>query len=201
LADTTAAYNTELERQRVNDALCKEFASVADPFSKWIVDTKDHITNSNGSLEEQLHYVEERIAKLDEEGKRLQQVHTLQAKMDEREVTNNRHTTLIAKVGQTDSVTIDGCVGDAQRLSVCAHHRMLMLNGSNTRTSLQRRLICCTMKSPMRSLRACPPSRSPRSRRISSSLMRALVLSRRSNSRRASTPWAKRRPGLRSMRS
>jgi actinin alpha len=97
LADTTAAYNTELERQRVNDALCKEFASVADPFSKWIVDTKDHITNSNGSLEEQLHYVEERIAKLDEEGKRLQQVHTLQAKMDEREVTNNRHTTLIAK--------------------------------------------------------------------------------------------------------
>lgn len=98
IADTTSAYNTELERQRVNDALCKEFASVADPLSQWIVNTKDHVSESKESLEAQLHYVEERIAKLPEDGERVSQVYDLQAKLDERMVTNNRHTTLIAKV-------------------------------------------------------------------------------------------------------
>jgi hypothetical protein len=70
---------------------------VADPLSKWIVETKNHITDSKEGLEAQLQYVEERIAKLSEDGERVSQVHDLQAKLDERKVTNNRHTTLIAK--------------------------------------------------------------------------------------------------------
>lgn len=98
IADTTSAYNTELERQRVNDTLCKEFASVADPLSQWIVSTKDHVSEAKESLEAQLHYVEERITTLPEDGERVSQVYDLQAKLDERLVTNNRHTTLIAKV-------------------------------------------------------------------------------------------------------
>jgi hypothetical protein len=106
IADTTEAYKTELERQRVNDALCKEFASVADPLSQWIVDTKDRITESKDGLEPQLHYVEERLAKLDEDGGRVHQVQDLQAKLDERKITNNRHTTLIAKVMQHCCVTM-----------------------------------------------------------------------------------------------
>lgn len=97
IADTTSAYSTELERQRVNDALCKEFASVADPLSQWIVSTKDHVSEAKESLEAQLHYVEERITTLPEDGERVSQVYDLQAKLDERLVTNNRHTTLIAK--------------------------------------------------------------------------------------------------------
>jgi Ca2+-binding EF-hand superfamily protein len=97
IADTTTAYHAERDKQRANDALCKEFASVADPLSKWIISTKDHITDSKESLEAQLHYVEERIAKLAEDGANLGKIHELQAKLDERNITNNRHTTLIAK--------------------------------------------------------------------------------------------------------
>ena len=109
IADTTSAYSTELERQRVNDALCKEFASVADPLSQWIVSTKDHVSEAKESLEAQLHYVEERITTLPEDGERVSQVYDLQAKLDERLVTNNRHTTLIAKVAFSSFAAACAC--------------------------------------------------------------------------------------------
>jgi len=69
-----AAYDAELARQRANDALCREFAGVADPFSKWIVDRKDQITTSRASLEEQLAFVNQCISTVDADGKPLDQV-------------------------------------------------------------------------------------------------------------------------------
>jgi len=63
-----AAYKKELERQRANDALCKRFAQLAEPLVKWIIDQKDSITKSNDELEQQLKYLNDRIANAASEG-------------------------------------------------------------------------------------------------------------------------------------
>jgi len=91
-------YNTELERQRANDRLCKEFATVAEKFSSWITETKDGITKSSKSLEEQLENVKQRKANLNSETKEnMGKINELNGKMEEAGITNNRHTTLTAK--------------------------------------------------------------------------------------------------------
>jgi len=90
-------YEAELARQRANDALCKEFATVADPLAQWVVSTKDTITNSKDKLRDQLAFVEGKIASLDKDGSSLGQIKELQKKMDEAGITNNKHTLLTAK--------------------------------------------------------------------------------------------------------
>jgi len=93
----TEAFKAELARQRANEALCKEFAGVADPFVKSLVDAKDKITASKAELEEQLKYVKSRITQLPDESKKLGPINALQAKMEAAGITNNRYTTLVAK--------------------------------------------------------------------------------------------------------
>jgi hypothetical protein len=55
------AYNTELERQRSNDDLCKSYANTADPFSKWLLKEKQTMGESKAELKKQLEYVMQRI--------------------------------------------------------------------------------------------------------------------------------------------
>jgi len=90
-------YDAELARQRANDELCKQFAQVADPLAQWVVNTKDTITRSKEKLRDQLTFVEGKIASVGEDGKSLAEIVSLQAKMDEAGITNNRHTLLTAK--------------------------------------------------------------------------------------------------------
>jgi len=93
-----AGYKAELERQRANDKLCKEFATVAEGFSTWITSTKDTITKSKQTLEEQLSNVKGKKTNLanDTQGK-MNEVNSLNGKMEAAGITNNRHTTLTAK--------------------------------------------------------------------------------------------------------
>jgi Ca2+-binding EF-hand superfamily protein len=91
------AYQKELARQRANDALCKQFAGVADPFVKWIVEQKDQITQSKAELDEQLKFVNAHIASISKDGAKLGPIKELNAKMEAAGITNNRYTTLTSK--------------------------------------------------------------------------------------------------------
>jgi len=90
-------YQTELARQRANDALCKEFASRVDPFSKFISEQKDKITKSKLDLESQLKYVNDRLSSISQDGAILSTIRDLSSKIDAAGITNNRHTTLTLK--------------------------------------------------------------------------------------------------------
>jgi len=92
-----AAYKTELARQRANDALCKEFASLADRFVKSIGESKDVITQSKADLEEQLKFVNGKVAGLPKEEPRMKPISDLFAKMEAAGITNNKYTTYTAK--------------------------------------------------------------------------------------------------------
>jgi len=87
-------YKKELERQVYNDNLCKEFAGLADPFSKAIIDEKDRISSSKEDLEAQLAYVDKQLAAMPEMDAKLEPIKALAAKMEEAGITNIRHTTL-----------------------------------------------------------------------------------------------------------
>jgi hypothetical protein len=106
------AYKAELERQLANDALCKEFAALADPFSKWISETKDtqvihciefwsNLTNifpsSYAALEEQLQFIISKIGSVEQDGAKLKDIKECSEKMDAAGITNNKHTTLTLK--------------------------------------------------------------------------------------------------------
>jgi hypothetical protein len=69
---------------------------LVEPFTKWIVDQKDKITASKGSLEDQLKYVEERIANLQKDSK-VKEITESNKKLDAAGITNNKYTTLTAK--------------------------------------------------------------------------------------------------------
>ena len=97
MAARKPAFDAEPARQRHNDALCKEFAALADPFSKWIHEQKENITESRAELEAQLAAVVERIESADADGAKLAPIRAKQAEMDEAGIANNRHTTLTLK--------------------------------------------------------------------------------------------------------
>lgn len=96
LAKRRSNYDAELQRQRENDALCKKFAGVADPFSQWIIKQKESISLSNESLDTQFAAVTGHLNNLDAEGKDLAEIRSLQQQIDDRGITNNRHTILTA---------------------------------------------------------------------------------------------------------
>jgi len=91
------AYKDELALQRANDALCKQFADVAEPLSKFITDTKNKINNSTASLEDQAKFVDERLANKDAELAKLADVVKLYAEIQSKKITQNRHSSLSAQ--------------------------------------------------------------------------------------------------------
>jgi len=91
------AFAKELQRQIENDKLCREFAALADPFSKAIIDSKDLISSSKLDLEAQLGHVNKQIAAISEGEKKLAAIQECAAKMEARQITHNKHTTLTAK--------------------------------------------------------------------------------------------------------
>lgn len=97
LAKLQAAYETELARQRANDALCKEFADQVEPLNKFIVDKKEHITNSKEELEQQLATVQACIADLPNQQPKLDAIHATYARIEAAGITDNRHTILTNK--------------------------------------------------------------------------------------------------------
>jgi Ca2+-binding EF-hand superfamily protein len=97
LEDRRAQYDTELQRQRANDALCKEFADLVEPLFKLINERKDSITASKGTLEEQLAFVKTCLDNLEAESTPLASIQITFGKIETAGITNNRHTTLTAK--------------------------------------------------------------------------------------------------------
>jgi len=91
------AFAAELQRQIENDQLCQQFAKLADPFAKSIVARKDTISSSTEELEAQLAHVQEEIGKLGEGEAQLNEMHEVAKKMEERQISYNKHTTLTAK--------------------------------------------------------------------------------------------------------
>jgi len=91
------AFAAELQRQIENDELCQQFAKLADPFAKSIVACKDTISSSTEELEAQLAHVKDEIGKLGEGETKLKEMHEVAQKMEERQISYNKHTTLTAK--------------------------------------------------------------------------------------------------------
>lgn len=89
-------YDKELAHQRHIDQLCRDFAAVADPFAKWINDTKDKIATATADLPTQLEFVAERLSKAAAEDKTAAAT-SIQDQLDKEGVTNNRHTPLTGK--------------------------------------------------------------------------------------------------------
>jgi len=90
-------YDKELALQRHNDSLCKQFATVADPFSKWISEQKDIISKNQKDLEEQLKFVNERLSSLEKDGAKIVDIKAANDKVEAAGIANNRHTTLTLK--------------------------------------------------------------------------------------------------------
>jgi Ca2+-binding EF-hand superfamily protein len=97
VAENNDRYEKELQRQLANDALCRLFASQADPFSKWISDVKEKVTASKEDLQGQLKYVEEKLSSLESDGAPLTNINQTSEKMDAAGILTNKHTTLTAK--------------------------------------------------------------------------------------------------------
>lgn len=91
------AYESELARQRANDALCKEFADQVEPLNQFITDSKDAITNSKDELEQQLATVQARIADLPNHKPKLDAINATFARIEAAGITDNRHTILTNK--------------------------------------------------------------------------------------------------------
>lgn len=91
------AYEEELRVQRENDAICKEFANRAEPLASYIAERKDTVTSSKGSFDEQFAYVEGLIADLPSQDGTLASIEEQYKKIEERNITYNRHTILTWK--------------------------------------------------------------------------------------------------------
>ena len=73
-------------------------AQIADPFAAAIVANKDTISSARETLQEQLAFVEARIAEHGGADKaKLEEIQASQQKLDDEGITNNRHTTLTGK--------------------------------------------------------------------------------------------------------
>lgn len=97
LKSRRSRYDAELERQRHNDNLCKQFAKLVDPLADFIVKTKDTVATSSNSLEDQEKFVEGKIHTRDSDGASLKDIHSLAQKIKERDINHNEHTTLTVK--------------------------------------------------------------------------------------------------------
>lgn len=91
------SYKAQLEKERANDALCKEFADQVEPLNRFITERKDEITNSTASLEDQLAHVDASIADLPNHQPKLDAMNATYAKIEAEGITNNRHTILTNK--------------------------------------------------------------------------------------------------------
>jgi len=105
VADVTAAqkqrgeaYKKEQERQRANDAICKNFSDVAVPFTKSLLDNKNAVSNNSAALEAQAAQLKERITSADKkEGARLPEIKSIQGQMDAAGIQTNPYTLLSFK--------------------------------------------------------------------------------------------------------
>jgi len=90
-------YESELQKQKMNDQYCKHFAGLVDPFVKAIGDAKDEITASKKDLEEQLMHVKTKLSEVPTEQTKLEPIRVAFAKMEAEGITNNRYTTFTSK--------------------------------------------------------------------------------------------------------
>jgi hypothetical protein len=125
LAARSQAYQAELDVQRANDALCKRFADVADPLSRWITEQKDVITKSKAELDEQLAYVQQRLASTAADSANLAQVRSLQDEIDSKSITN-RHTLLTARDVEVQWQQYEAFLGRKKQMlqEAIEHHKL-----------------------------------------------------------------------------
>jgi len=90
-----ARYDEELARLRADDALCKQFADLVDPFAKELEAHKAKLEAMYGkeSLETQHAFVVARLEDVPKDGK-IAQLKSLQAQIDARGVAHNPHSLL-----------------------------------------------------------------------------------------------------------
>lgn len=91
-AECKTRYEAELARQRHNDALCRAFAEIAEPFVASFETNKEIVTSSSSTLEEQLAYIESKIAEDTQLRETLSKIEAAQAAVDEVGVKNNPHS-------------------------------------------------------------------------------------------------------------
>lgn len=83
-----------MKKHQEDDALCKQFAGLVEPLSKFVSDNKAAITHSKDTLEKQLAITNQRISSLTTDGASLAQIRTLSETIKTKQITYNRHTNL-----------------------------------------------------------------------------------------------------------
>lgn len=87
-----AAYKTELDRQKANDALCQEFATKAKSFMDWLSQGKTSSSDKSKELEKQLEVVNSLLdGKATAEGK-ISDLEATDAKIQAAEIISNKYT-------------------------------------------------------------------------------------------------------------
>jgi len=90
-------YQQELDRQIANDKLAQEFAALVKNFVSWISNNKDEIARSKAGLEGQLANIDERIASVSSDAKRLDEIEASSKKLEAAGILSNKHTNLTSK--------------------------------------------------------------------------------------------------------
>mmetsp|Transcript_2449 Transcript_2449/g.5806 ORF Transcript_2449/g.5806 Transcript_2449/m.5806 type:complete len:1868 (-) Transcript_2449:74-5677(-) len=85
----------EHQRQVTNEEVRVEYAGAAKDLDAYIASTKDFVANLSGELEDQLAALEARDQEVNKDGKaKLAAVERVHTKVVERNITDNRHTSL-----------------------------------------------------------------------------------------------------------
>lgn len=82
----------ELERQKENDALRRNFADTANAFHAWLQSTRSDMMEAGGSLEEQLEATRARSTEIRQRKADLKAIEDLGARLEERLILDNRYT-------------------------------------------------------------------------------------------------------------
>jgi len=85
----------ELQRQKSNDLLRKEFADLATALVSWIESQRDALAASKGALEEQLAAVRTQVSKYESAGKsKVEQLEKSNQKLESAAINTNNYTNL-----------------------------------------------------------------------------------------------------------
>jgi len=92
LAQRGERYKAELSKRRADEALCKEFAALANPITDMVNTSKDKISNPTENMEGQLKYVQQLAAEAKaNEAKLLGPVDAKQRELAAAGITSNPH--------------------------------------------------------------------------------------------------------------
>jgi actinin alpha len=103
-----AALQQEFQRQKANDAICREFASQAQNFSSWLKQQRDQLGARKGDLQQQLDGLRAQQTQFASHGKEsLDKLEATNKKVEAARVKHNKHTDLTLRTLSAEYEQLD----------------------------------------------------------------------------------------------